>query len=287
MGFTAHKTMRKRVYSSSGPQHGHVLEWIQEILGLLCNVAFVIGSVCFFSASETVFAVGCWLFIGGSAVSSILTGHQLYEQLHVMNHHTPLLDKERNEVLETLMFVISSFVFTVGCILFLPSDAMELFEESTGLGATLSIIGSFLLVAAAHFNALSFSADKTDSQKHGVHPRQQGLTKALKQIGLGCTLAGAVLFTCGSFMYRPDFDGICIEDGPDKVDSPDKVCAKVADYGTLLYLIGSILFLVQSMMSLSCLYIKQTASDGADAGKGEAQKLVQGQSSGPGKAWRP
>lgn len=173
-------------------------------------------------------------------------------------------------------FLTSSLAFAIGCIFFMPGTKMEAFEEKTGLGAGLCVLGSFLLVWAAHFNALAFSADRTDSKETGVHPNQDSLTRSLSLIGLSCTLGGGVLYTCGSFMYRPSFGDICVGTDGNKHDSTNEVCAKVADYGTMLYLIGSALFVAQSIISLACLYIKHTASDGAEGRDGEAQKLVQG-----------
>jgi len=271
----AHKTQRKRAFFGSEPRHGHHWEWAHEVLSLLCNIAFLIGSACFMSDSDSVFAFGDWLFIVGAVVGVLLTGNQLHEQMMVKKHHNYLLTKERDEIMETIFYMTSSIAFAIGCIFFMPGTKMEALEEQTGLGAGLCILGSFLLVWAAHFNALAFSADRSDSQKTGIHPNQESFTKTLSLIGLSCTLGGAVLYTCGSFMYRPSFDGICVGTDGNKRNSTNEVCAKVADYGTLLYLIGSALFVAQSIISLACLCIKQAASDGAEGGDGEAQKLVQ------------
>ena len=46
----------------------HDYGWIHRLIGVIGNLAFVVGSVLFLPAFENYQTVGVWLFIGGSAL---------------------------------------------------------------------------------------------------------------------------------------------------------------------------------------------------------------------------
>lgn len=265
-----HKTARKRVYSKitegpyADPQHGHIGEWAVELSYLLCNIAFLIGSVFFLSSNTGIYAAGVWLFIIASVINFGLAGHTLHEHLHTASNHDEIRDQERSEILEAVMYVSSALVFAVGCIFFMPGLA----EDLSGYGAWLNVVGSFNLVFAAYFNQIGMLTDKSDSEKVGIRPRDYDTVKLLYKVTLAHTLCGAVLFTCGSFMYLPRIHSNCRH-------VHDETCQTSAEVGTALFIAGSILFVMQSGVSISALYLKTHAGGGSHALDGETASLLQ------------
>uniref|UniRef100_A0A7S1PZV2 YrhK domain-containing protein n=1 Tax=Alexandrium catenella TaxID=2925 RepID=A0A7S1PZV2_ALECA len=264
-----HKTARKRVYSKiiqgthADPQQGHVGEWAVEFSDLICNMAFLIGSVCFLYSDTGIYSAGVWLFIIASVINFGLAGHTLHEHVHTASNHVEIRDQERSEILEAVMYVSSSLVYAVGCIFFMPGLA----EDFSGYGAWLSVIGSFNLVYAAYFNQMGMLTDKSDSEKVGIHPRHYDAVKLLYKVTLAQTLSGAVLFTCGSFMYLPRIHSNCRR-------VHDETCQTSVQVGTALFIAGSILFVMQSGVSILALYLKTQASGGSQALDGETKSLL-------------
>jgi len=241
-----HKTSRKRVYSKiiSGahvdPQHGHIGEWAVELTALICNLAFLIGSVFFLPHFDTgIYSAGCWLFIIGSVLNFGIAGHTLHENVHTALKHGELRDQERSEILEAAMYVCASLLYAVGCIFFLPGiDA-----NFPQYGPWICIVGSFNLVFAAYFNQIGMLTDKSDSEKVGLYPKHFDTVQLLYKVGLAHTLCGAVLFTCGCFLFLPRL-------------SCNATCETSAGVGTVLFISGSIFFVMQSGASILALYLK-------------------------------
>jgi len=240
MGFSGR--IRRKVYQSVfgegvKPQEGEMHEYAMNSLACFCNFCFVIGSVCFASSSNTVAATGDWLYILACVINTYLSGRSFIHHVIELADEDDSNDPDDNEVNEEAMFFLSSAVFTFGCICFmpgLPAPLAAFFND--GLGAWLCIAGSFMLVAAAYWNGLGLANVKVGKS---VASR---LTFKLNKIILACTLAGAVLFTVGSFMYRPSFGGQCPK------QSSNTICISISSYGTTLYLAGSIVFLVSSLL---------------------------------------
>jgi len=96
------------------------MEVFIDIAAILCNIGFVVGSYCFASPSNTVYAFGDWLFISGSVFHVAHSLHDLVEQVRALKLKHPVKDHSRDEVMETTNFLISGSCFLVGCVFFLP-----------------------------------------------------------------------------------------------------------------------------------------------------------------------
>jgi len=253
MGFSAR--VKRRCYSEvfgadAVPKAGECHDYIIDLVGLLCNLAFVVGSVCFASSSNFVVSVGDWCYIGACLINTYLAGRSCFKFVVELADDDPNNDPEDTEFNEETMFLLSSAVFTFGCVCFmpgLPPAAAAIFND--GLGAWLCIAGSFMLVAAAYWNALGLANHKV------AQSAAAKLTYKLNKLILACTLCGAVLFTVGSFMYRPSFGGQCPR------HSTNTICISISSYGTFLYLAGSVVFTVASLFSFPVTVLKYHGSN--------------------------
>jgi hypothetical protein len=207
---------------------------------------FVIGCYCFYSASNSVYGFGDWFFISACLIDTVLAIMDFLEALHEKSITAALggTVQGRDEVLETGFFVLANLLFASGCVFFLPSvkDIAGFSYESNALGAWLCIGGSFALVYGTFYSATCFENEPAGHSglEDAVHARCRQLTK----LSINCTLIGVVLFTVGSFMYRPVFGGLC----PPR--STEAVCEAVSTYGTTCYLYGSYLFVAASVLGL-------------------------------------
>jgi len=237
------KHFNMMVSSETEPRHGHFLEYFQDVSAIVCNILFVIGSYDMMSSNQTVYATGDWLFIIACVVNTLWSGVEVVEKLHHANLMKP---KERDEVLEGVVFLVANVLFTVGCMFFLPSFEAA-FSFSGSAAAWLCIVGSFGLVIGVFFSALCFEA----------HPGQTELEvnvarrcRQMMKVSILCLHVGTMFFTVGSFMYRPIFGGKCVQ------GSTDAVCEAVSSYGTKCYLYGSYAFLLNSCLNFAICVLK-------------------------------
>merc|ERR1719321_1728690 len=99
------------------PKHGYWLEYLLDGIAIINGICFVIGCYCFRSSDDSVYAFGDWLFIAACAVNTVISCHELLEKIM---HKSVMKEKERDEVLEALCFLLANLLFTVGCVFFLP-----------------------------------------------------------------------------------------------------------------------------------------------------------------------
>jgi len=267
-----HFTLRKKFYNNifggdAKPCHGHLMEYFIDIVGILASICFVVGCYCFMSDSAEVVTVGAWLFIVGSLAGVAMGGHTLLEQLAAMRSERPLKDEQRDELSETLLYLISSIGFAVGCIFFLPGLTHTAAGGfiAAGIGSWICIISSFMVVFSVFYNALGFVDDKSES---GIDAKTARLCVVLTRVGMFLLLFGGVLFVVGSFMYRPDFAGKC------PAGSSDATCLAVASYGTFAYLLGSYAFLVQTILAFIVGLLKHAAELRDKDSLSETSKLI-------------
>merc|ERR1739848_70423 len=161
-------------------------------------------------------------------------------------------------------------------------------------------------VVASFFNAILLS--KTD-MFNNLDAKLARKCYRLACLSLLCSQLGAVLFVTGSFMYRPGYNNHCDRHnalqqkwrtfgshiapnhtGTISLDealklltsktgvNPDIIrdlipehewCVDVMDDGTGLYIIGSVLYLVQSLLYLRIVWMKQVAADSKRKKDGE------------------
>mmetsp|Transcript_141930 Transcript_141930/g.245776 ORF Transcript_141930/g.245776 Transcript_141930/m.245776 type:complete len:279 (+) Transcript_141930:84-920(+) len=258
-------TMRETSYvaivnKDAEPQHGHCIEYLMEVLGILISIMYIVGCYCFESEDTHVYESGCWIFLVACVTGCVTGVFEVTEKLHHSN-----LDKEheRDEVLESVMFLISHFLFTWGCVYFLP-EVTQRFQRSDSWGAWLCITGSFGLCFAVFYTTLTFSSDPAVLKMlHNLEPSASEKVRQLMKIQMSLLLVGAILFTVGSFMYRPVFAGECQQ------GSTNATCMAVQEYGTTCYLWGSYIFLVASLIGTYVAYLKHS-SQKHDDGSGKA-----------------
>jgi len=240
------------------------MEYFLDVISILCNCAFVVACYCFDSSNETVYTVGNWLFVSGSIVNAAVAATVLLEQVYALKGSDSEKDSDRDEVMETLLFLVSALLFAVGCIFFVPHIATGDYVFA-GIGAWLCILGSLGFVFAVYYNALGFEADTSESC---IAPKQSGICLRQTKLGFFLLLSGGVLFSIGSFMFRPTLGGNC----PPR--SEEIVCKAVSSHGLLLYLAGSICFLSQSVLSLITGIFKDAAEVPDSDCPSETSKLV-------------
>jgi len=214
------------------------------------NIFFIIGCYCFESSSNSVYAFGDWLFIIACIVNTVFAISDFLEALH---NKSITNSTGRDGVLETVFFVLANGLFAVGCVFFLPGVKYmgSFYYTASAIGAWCCILGSFGLVYGTFYTAVCFEYEPGDSK---LDPETHERCRQLTKLGINATLVGTVLFTVGSFMYRPIFGGLC----PPR--STSAVCEAVSDYGTKCYLYGSYLFLVASILGMTKTIITHRAS---------------------------
>mmetsp|Transcript_43814 Transcript_43814/g.81833 ORF Transcript_43814/g.81833 Transcript_43814/m.81833 type:complete len:284 (+) Transcript_43814:124-975(+) len=273
MPFGKSASLREKTYSAilnkdAEPQHGHFMEYVIEVLSILTSLMFIVGCYCFESEDTHVYESGCWIFLVACVTGCVTGVFEVTEKLHHSN-----LDKEheRDEVLESVMFLISHLLFTWGCVYFLP-EVTQRFQRSDSWGAWLCIIGSFGLCFAVFYTTLTFSSDPAvQKMLNNLEPSASTKVRQLKKIHMCCLLVGAIFFTAGSFMYRPVFGGEC------PPHSTNAICMAVADYGTKCYLWGSYVFLVGSLISTYVTYLKATYQKKEKDSSGKASDPIRAQ----------
>lgn len=243
------------------------MELFIDIITILCNIGFVIGSYCFNSPSPTVYAFGDYLFIIGSVVNICISVHNLVEQVHALNLKHPVKDHHRDEIMENVYFLISAVCFLAGCIFFLPGLENNPAGDymAAGMGAWLCIFGSLGVVFAVFYNAIGFECDKSEP---GIDPYWGAVCTRMTRQGMFLLLFGGLFFTVGSFMYRPVFGGQC------PPHSTNLACVAVSRYGTFMYLIGSYCFLAQSILILARNTLKNRYELQDEETLGETAKLT-------------
>mmetsp|Transcript_156218 Transcript_156218/g.271806 ORF Transcript_156218/g.271806 Transcript_156218/m.271806 type:complete len:290 (-) Transcript_156218:152-1021(-) len=269
-------TMRETSYvaivnKDAEPQHGHCIEYLMEVLGILISIMYIVGCYFFESEDPLVYEIGDWLFLVACVISCVIGVFEIMEKLQhssyadevLMTQVKSLHHDERDEVLESVMFLISHFLFTWGCVYFLP-EVTQRFQRSDSWGAWLCITGSFGLCFAVFYTTLTFSSDPAVLKMlHNLEPSASRMARQLKKIQMSLLLVGAILFTVGSFMYRPVFAGECQQ------GSTNATCMAVQEYGTTCYLWGSYIFLVASLIGTYVAYLKHS-SQKHDDGSGKA-----------------
>jgi len=248
------KAYHKVLNREADPEHGHWMEHLVSITAILVNFGFIIGSWCFYSdMSLTALWVGDWIFIIGSFMSVLGSLHAIDES-KAMSHleefsSTRSLSNmkvrlERNEFLENIFYLLAGAIFFLGSIFFMPGiygDHEELEETFQRIGSYLFIAGSFGFVMATFFSAIAMAADPNHQNF------EQGSVKMTCHyyhvFGLAFAQIGSVLFVVGSFLYRPLF----------AMGHP-----AAADAGTKCYVIGSILFTLESILNYKIVLLKSS-----------------------------
>jgi len=219
----------------ASPQMGNVyIAYVIELLDLLANATFVAGSVCFlprFEHSMDVFLLGCGLFIAGSFIYCCITLYTMLEALYHTGYTWAF------ETVEHFLYFMGSVLYLVGTVMYWPSEVhryhLTWLAQHLSLGVYFNIfstqfegtilfmVGSVLFAFAAFVNGLSQrSFDSTANR----------LLTCITSLYLG----GSVLFVMGSGAMLPEMN--CGDE--------------MTHVGAILYVIGSVLFLFASFVSM-------------------------------------
>jgi len=246
-----HHSARPREYGvvALHPHHGIVLEAAIEFLMFGASVMFVIGSVCFFSSmTEQVLQWGMVLFI---IASGVYVGVAVLEAHEMWSAHSSNL-AESSAFHEQIAYLVSAIIFTIGTVLYWPhiyndNDTVALYGEA--ISRWCFMLGSLGFVIASFWNAVSLA-----DVLHEDHATKlwHNLTKA----ALFFSIMGGVFFVTGSYLYFINIEDGCSQYWPVQGNSTVG-CVSVTDHGTVLYVIGSLFYLTQSILNLIKLCMKQ------------------------------
>lgn len=241
-------------------------------LYILANVLFVIGSYDFFDDIGDSLD-GAWLFIIGSTIVASLSSMSLIETYLHHSHAAsqnevqeeeqsasvvvcspvsqvvsmcggPQLDTDaKREVEEESLYLVSSFVFMAGCWMgYVQKRQSEgAREHAEAASIWLFIAGSFGFLLGSFYNALGLNAGTSN----GVPGAKLGVYALL------CGLVGSLFFFTGSYLYRPGLaDGCTVFEAKEQAAEGEVPCVTASQTGTWLYVIGSLIFLLQSLLNL-------------------------------------
>lgn len=159
-------------------------ETINAVLYQLGGLIFVAGSIFFFPSMEAYADLGAWLFISGSLVYLVVTGHDLMEvQRHARNRGGSLTIWEKLEAVAAIAYVVGTVLFTIGSITFLSAVGFYV------AGAWCFIIGSLFFILGATINVLQIVQAKDK------------LTLQLMNLTALTFVTGSILFTVASIPY--------------------------------------------------------------------------------------
>lgn len=217
------------------------------------NVGFLAASIMFYSTMSTqAVVIADWIFIIGSLIAVAFAAVQVHES-HALEHLSEMTQltglksrRLRNEFMEHMLFAVASFIFFLGSIFFMPGIYGENEEaERTGqaYGSRLFIAGSFMLVMASFFAAVGMAADP--AHQHFKQGSQNLKCHYIFIAGLACSQLASVCFVSGSVLFRPVF-------------SYGKPLA--GDVGVDFYVVGSMLYVLESFLGLWVLLIKHSSS---------------------------
>lgn len=211
-------------------QHGHCMEYVHGLQYLLGNLMFIVGSFCYFPAVSQWANTGTWIYFIFSLQNLLLALWELHESVAAQRQILKVWRKDaliRDDLLEVASFIVSGFLFTLGTFFMLPVAGV--FSDLAS--DWFSVIGSFALIPASFFNAMAMVADRTEK---GVPSHVEARLFLIHASGLFCGLVGGVFFLGGALMYLKPLE--------------DNLYA--LNFGTWLYVLGSVLFFMQSALSL-------------------------------------
>ena len=125
-------------------------ETANAVLYLIGGALFIIGSVFFFPVYENLADLGVYVFLIGSLIYLVVTGHDMIEVFinrRFSFSRSPSF-QERLEMIAAVTYLAGTLFFTMGCIFFLSSIGRAI------AGSWCFIIGSLLFVVGACINVL-------------------------------------------------------------------------------------------------------------------------------------
>lgn len=271
-------------------------ELIEAVINSVINFAFVVGSIFFFpGVPEWQLLSGDIIFIVGSFVSFWIAATKLAREglggtLKMLQQR-----EKHSEAMLALMYCVASLIFCIGSFLYMPGIFSD--EETQVLaervGAWIFVVGSFGFVVASFYSMEALGhhghAPELDSE---TEPRVYFMHRAALMAGL----VGSNLFVVGSFLFRPGLNTHCkLLQHIRQPENDTAVCQWLCRnaehfeasvmaakhkmmmngcvdnlyFGTLCYLIGSILFFVASLLELKMILLKHASMKQTHAKKAD------------------
>jgi hypothetical protein len=199
-------------------------ETLNAVLYKLGGVLFIIGSILFFPSLNQYTDLGAWVFVVGSLLYLVVTGHDCAEVLRNWRWKRRRGPFDILELGAISSYVVGTVLFTVGSVFFL--DAVSWIIP----GAWCFVVGSLLFVVGAAANVLQIV--NTDSI----------LTMQLMNLTAVSFVVGSVLFTVASIPYLWDFQA-----------QPDQI--RMLGFLAWQYLAGSVMFLVGGVFNYWRAYV--------------------------------
>jgi len=265
-----------------------ISEIVAVSISIINGVAFTIGSVYFLPEYSN--KIGDIIFVVAGVLGVVQSGAALVaacqwepqDEDEAQDVLLPLHNnKQLNAIQSALLFLVSNIIFVVGAFCFWP-DIKAWFGEETEItlgsaGAWLFVIGSMGFVIAAFNNGLALGKTYGAKKDRGIFD----VVYRLKKNALLCALIGSICFVVGSILYRPGLNKSCTPIGANTTDASGKPietvdptdvfsskCAETALFGTYLYILGSVLFLIEALLDMmSIIYeLKFAKEDGESSG---------------------
>ena len=196
------------------PERANQLLWesINAFIYKLGGLLFIAGSILFFPSLKAYVDVGAWIFIVGSLLYLVVTGHDVLEVIrHARLRTRPPTIWDRLERGAAFTYFTGTILFTVGSVFFLSQVA--LFRP----GAWCFVSGSLLFLAGATINVLQITR------------AANLLTLQLMNLTALTYVTGSLLFVVASVPYLWSFDTVGDQD-------------KVGTFLAWQYVVGSALF---------------------------------------------
>lgn len=198
---------------NAGPRDHFRWETINTAAYLLGGFIFAVGSVMFFPALSAYLDAGAFLFIVGSLLYLLVTGHDLAEVVnYMMTRRMPETIWDKLEFWAALTYVVGTVLFIIGSVFFLSMVGLD------RAGSWCFIIGSLLFIIAATINVLQ------------IVQAEDLVTLQLMNLTAITFVTGSLLFVVASVPYL-----WVLTDASDRVEVYTFLAAQ--------YLSGSILFL--------------------------------------------
>ena len=121
-------------------------------------------------------------------------GHFDDDEEEELGHH-------ERKLIESILYVLSALVYAIGSIFFLPSVYKFHKLHDLALATWFFFFGSLMLIVATFVNSLSIN------MKGRFLSRLNPITKQLAVISLFSSLIAAVMYSLGSILFFPQFDG--------------------------------------------------------------------------------
>lgn len=206
--------------------------------------------------------VGDVIFIVGSLIVFVFSAMAVKETRF---REIRFDDHDRNEFLECMMYAVSAIIFFVGSFFYFPGiygSDKQLMIKGQIAGAILFVIGSLGFACASFFNAMGMATESKD------HADNKGYRKIhlYHAFAVFNSLFGAVMFVVGSMLYRVA-TRFCMEIEIDTVKFDERLeqaCTETELSGTILYIIGSTMFVAEAILNYICMHLKRDLEEELD-----------------------